>query len=572
MTKMTTETMTQTPPTPPKRTNANTSEAGDFMNRGSKGYISQIRSGIRYVTATRQIATSNTHSDTLLKHSKAELDSHADTTVAGSTYRVLEYTEKSCDIHPFSDDYEPMKQVPIAKVATAYDDPSTGETYILIFGQALYMGQSLDHTLICPNQARANGVVVDDVPRHLSYDGKSSHSIYFPSENVRIPLSLKGVISYILTRYPSQRKVNNCQWLIVTSDNDWEPYDESFQEKEDQLTPSVHLRVSDICTISTLKNHDLPTDIYQGCSIISTVSSSVRHLTVTDKMIASTFYCSPNIATKTRQVTTQRGLRSMTDHLCWRYRTKHDALRYNQLGGRHGRFYSDTLFASEKSLHGNTVAQIFANDIGYTYLMPMKSKSEAPYALKEFIQDVGIPSQLHTDDAKELTIGRWKEICQTHGIKQTQTEPHSQFQNRAEINIREVKKLSRRLMHSTNSPKRLWDLCAKHVAELRCLTAQPLYSLHGRTPFEMVTGNTPDISEYISFQWYQPVWFFDNTSFPEPTKHIARWIGVAHNIGQAMCFWVLPSSGIPIARSTVQSITEAELRDPSVQSRLQSYD
>ena len=66
MTKMTTETMTQTPPTPPKRTNANTSEAGDFMNRGSKGYISQIRSGIRYVTATRQIATSNTHSDTLL--------------------------------------------------------------------------------------------------------------------------------------------------------------------------------------------------------------------------------------------------------------------------------------------------------------------------------------------------------------------------------------------------------------------------------------------------------------------------------------------------------------------------
>jgi hypothetical protein len=413
------------PPSPPKRTNANTSEAGDFMNCGSMGYISQIRSGIRYVAATRQVAKSNTHSDSLLKHSKAELDSHANTTIAGLTCRVLEYTEKSCDVHPFSDDYEPMKQVPIAKVATADNDPSTGEAYILIFGQALYMGQSLDHTLICPNQARTNGVVVDDVPRHLSYDGKSSHSMYFPNENVRIPLSLKGVISYIPTCYPSQHEVNDCQWLIVTSDNDWEPYDESFQEKEDQLTPSVHLRVSNVCTISTLKNNDLPTDIYQGCSIISAVSSSVRHLTVTDKMIASTFYCSPNIATKTHQVTTQRGLRSMTDHLCRRYCTKHDALRYNQLGGRHGRFYSDTLFASKKSLHRNTVAQIFTNDIGYMYLMPMKSKSEAPYALKEFIQDIGVPSQLHTDEAKELMIGRWKEICQMHGIKQTQTEPHS---------------------------------------------------------------------------------------------------------------------------------------------------
>jgi len=39
-----------------------------------------------------------------------------------------------------------------------------------------------------------------------------------------------------------------------------------------------------------------------------------------------------------------------------------------------------------------------------------------------------------------------------------------------------------------------------------------------------------------------------------------------------MCFGVLPSSGVPIARSTVQPITEAELRDPSIQSRLQSYD
>jgi hypothetical protein len=103
------------------------------------------------------------------------------------------------------------------------------------------------------------------------------------------------------------------------------------------------------------------------------------------------------------------------------------------------------------------------------------------------------------------------------------------------------------VMQSTNTPIRLWDLCAKHVAELCCLTAQPLYSLHGRMPFEMITGNTPDITEYISHKWYEPVWYYDNSSFPDPTKHIARFIGVAHNSGQAMCFWLLPQSGIPIA-------------------------
>jgi hypothetical protein len=88
----------------------------------------------------------------------------------------------------------------------------------------------------------------------------------------------------------------------------------------------------------------------------------------------------------------------------------------------------------------------------------------------------------------------------------------------------------------------------------------------------MVTSNTPDISEYLAFKWYQPVWYYDNSSFPEPTKHVARWIGVAHNVGQAMCFWVLPASGIPIARSTVIAIKDVELRNPDIQTQLYEYD
>jgi len=262
----------------------------------------------------------------------------------------------------------------------------------------------------------------------------------------------------------------------------------------------------------------------------------------------------------------------MTDHLCRRFRTKQAALRYNQLGGKHGRFYTDTMFASVKSIQGNTMGQIMVNDVGYTHFTPMRLKSEAPNALMEFIQDIGVPSIIHSDGAPESTQGRWKDTCRTHGIKQTSTEPNSPFQNRAEINIRELKKRTRQIMHSTRTPLRLWDMCTTYVAELRCLTAQPLYSLHGRTPFEVLTGNTPDITEYISYQWYQPVWYHDHTSFPNTIKHIGRWIGVAHNVGQALCFWVLPESDRPIARSTVQPLTNNNLRDPNVLSQLHSYD
>jgi len=216
--------------------------------------------------------------------------------------------------------------------------------------------------------------------------------------------------------------------------------------------------------------------------------------------------------------------------------------------------------------------QLFVNDIGFYHFVPMKSNAEAGNALLEFIQDIGIPSALHTDDAKELTSGKWEQVRKDHGIKQNLAKPYSPFQNRTEVNIRELKKHVRHIMSRTKTPKRLWDFCSRYVAEIRSLTAQPLYSLHGRTPYELVTGNTPDISEYLAFRWYQPVYYFDTAAFPEERELIGRWMGVAHNIGQAMCFWILPKSGVPIARTTVRAITDSELQITQVQQELRSFD
>jgi hypothetical protein len=156
------------------------------MSRRHRG-IGQVRSGIRY---TNPISLSVRSTASIERQSNptnayAELDSHADTVVAGSACKVIELTDQSCEVYAYADHYEPITNVPVAKVATAYDHPISGETFILIFGQALYMGDRMSHTLICPNQARTNGVIVDDVPQHLSHDNSSTHSIYFPNEQVR---------------------------------------------------------------------------------------------------------------------------------------------------------------------------------------------------------------------------------------------------------------------------------------------------------------------------------------------------------------------------------------------------
>jgi len=115
-----------------------------------------------------------------------------------------------------------------------------------------------------------------------------------------------------------------------------------------------------------------------------------------------------------------------------RYRTKQAHLHYNQLGGRHGRFYTDTMFASIKSTRGNDMAQIYANDINFTRLFPMQSKGEVGDTLLDFVRDVGIPSEIVSDYAKENMGGKFKIIADDHQIPRNLTEPYSPWQNRAE--------------------------------------------------------------------------------------------------------------------------------------------
>jgi hypothetical protein len=85
-------------------------------------------------------------------HGVCELDLHADTCVAGPNCIMLEYTNHAINVSAYSDELEQIKDTPIVTTATAYDDPRTGTTYILIMGQAIYMGDKVSASSLCPNQ------------------------------------------------------------------------------------------------------------------------------------------------------------------------------------------------------------------------------------------------------------------------------------------------------------------------------------------------------------------------------------------------------------------------------------
>jgi hypothetical protein len=75
------------------------------------------------------------------EESRTDLDSHANIPVVSSGAHVLVDHNKTCEVSPYSPDYEPM-QVPLVDAAVRYD--RDGRVYILLIRNALYI-PSLDH-------------------------------------------------------------------------------------------------------------------------------------------------------------------------------------------------------------------------------------------------------------------------------------------------------------------------------------------------------------------------------------------------------------------------------------------
>jgi len=55
-----------------------------------------------------------------------------------------------------------------------------------------------------------------------------------------------------------------------------------------------------------------------------------------------------------------------------------------------------------------------------------------------------------------------------------------------------------------------------------------------------MTGNMPDIGQYLMFDWYNMVEHHvghgQDSDFPEARSRLGKWVGASHNVGQSLCF------------------------------------
>ena len=195
--------------------------------------------------------------------------------------------------------------------------------------------------------------------------------------------------------------------------------------------------------------------------------------------------------------------------------------------------------------------------------------------LSRLIQDVGVPQKVHSDNANEM-IGRstpFFKRTRREGIDLTTIEPHRHNESYAENLVRQIKILTSRLMQRRNVPLRLWCYAMEYACELHSLIVPGMYRNKGRTGYELVFGTTPDISEYVAFQFYDFCWYWDTPqSFPHEKKNLGRWLGIARRVGQAMVYFIINTNGKVIARSTVTALEPAEYNMSEVKQRMTDLD
>ena len=264
-------------------------------------------------------------------------------------------------------------------------------------------------------------------------------------------------------------------------------------------------------------------------------------------------------AKRTLEVTSQRCKHDTGNPLTRNYSTNDRMLRYRRIKTH---FFTDTFFVTKKakSSRGNTCMQLFVSDMGFVFVVAMKSKGDFVHALKLFFKEVGVPDALVCDPSGEQTSRKSKQLCNQVGTTLRVLEEHTQWANRAELYVGLFKGGVMKDMKSSDSPLVLWDYCAERRARIHNLTARDLFQLHGQNPVSATLGDEGDISNLCVFDWYDWGYFRDqSTSFPEPKEVLCKVLGPSRNVGNEMTQWVLKSNGQIVPRRTVRPLLPQEI-------------
>ena len=168
---------------------------------------------------------------------------------------------------------------------------------------------------------------------------------------------------------------------------------------------------------------------------------------------------------------------------------------------------------------------------------------------------------LITDGGRYEISKKVADLLRSLFIKQHESEPYHQHQNKAEQRYGVVKRYINTLMNLTGAPAHCWLLCMLYVCHLLNATASP--ALGGLTPLQALTGQVTDISHFLHFSFWEPIYYKVDESEPDhrfpsqSNEKRGHWVGFAENKGDQLTWKILTDdTNTIIIRSAVRSATK----------------
>ena len=283
-------------------------------------------------------------------------------------------------------------------------------------------------------------------------------------------------------------------------------------------------------------------------------------------------WTSPSSIQDTFNVTTRHGIAPHTqDYIKKHFKSRNPVFNIPR---RSEAVATDTIFSDTPAVDdGSTMAQFFCGrDTLVCDAYGIKSTKQFINTLSDNIRKRGAMDTLISDGGKYEISKRVTDLLCSLFIKDYQSEPYHQHQNKAENRFGLAKRYTNTVMNTSGCPACCWLLCLQYICVVLNHLASP--TLQGICPVQALEGTTPDISFLLHFSFYEPIYYRIDSSEPDlnfPSSSNEKkgyWVGFADNQGDSLTWRILTEDTQKIiirsgVRSALRTTTNQRLASSS---------
>ena len=123
--------------------------------------------------------------------------------------------------------------------------------------------------------------------------------------------------------------------------------------------------------------------------------------------------------------------------------------------------------------------------------------------------------------------------------------------------------MAHRILNRSGAPAIYWNWAIIYACQINNYTSHA--ALNWKTPWEKTFGETPDISAFWGFSFYQKVrYLVKSIKFPENKAKPGRWLGIDWESGDQLTYKILPDDpNVPLGQKLILTRSVLEPDDDS---------